>query len=131
MGYTHYWKTKRAFTEEEWKKFTDGTKKIVKSSKVSIKGGLGTGQPSYTNEEIRLNGDSSKGEDYETFVVTKKEIDFEFCKTARQPYDEVVCACLLLMKKILGDDCEVSSDGDMETEEEWLKGKALFKKAIK
>lgn len=130
MGYTHYWKTKRAFTEEEWKEFQDGTKKIIKASDVTIKGGNGEGKPKFTSEYVSLNGDRNVGDDYETFYITKEPTDFDFCKTARYPYDEVVCACLMLMEKILGNDVKVSSDGDRETEEEWLKGKELFNNAI-
>lgn len=120
MGYTHYWRMKRAFSEEEWKKFTDGVNKILAKTKVSICGGMGTGEPIISEEYVSLNGDESKGEDYESFVVTKEPQDFEFCKTARRPYDEVVCACLLLMEDILGNSVKVSSDGDRELD--WVDG---------
>lgn len=130
MGYTHYWKTKRAFTEKEWKEFTDGTKKIIKKSNVSICGGSGEGMPIIDDVKVSINGSRAEGDDYETFYVTKEPQDFEFCKTARCPYDKVAVACLLLMEKILGSDCEVSSDGDMYGED-WANGRELFKKAIK
>lgn len=42
------------------------------------------------------------------------ERGFEFCKTARKPYDAVVGACLIAAKKHLGDDIIVSSDGSAD-----------------
>lgn len=129
MGYTHYWKTKREFTEEEWNKFTKGTKKIIKKSGVKICNGMGEDEPILTPDVVSLNGDASNGEDCESFIVTKEPQEFEFCKTRREPYDKVVCACLLLMEKILGKDVEVSSDGNRDTD--WKDGNQLFKDAIK
>ena len=38
--------------------------------------------------------------------------DFNFCKTARKPYDLLVCACLIAAKKELN--YEVHSDGKKE-----------------
>ena len=128
MGYTHYWKTKRAFTEKEWAEMTKGTKKIIKESNVPIGDGMGEGQPIITDNAISLNGKGANS--HETFYVSKEPTKFDFCKTALKPYDVVVCACLLLMMKILGNDAEVHSDGNMNGAD-WAKGRELFKKVIK
>ena len=44
---------------------------------------------------------------------------FSFCKTARKPYDVVVCATLIAIKHHLGDYVSVSSDGDFDNVNEW------------
>lgn len=55
---------------------------------------------------------------HETFIFERKEkrSSFGFCKTARKPYDLMVCACLILAKYYFGDMVKVSSDGD---ENDW------------
>ena len=77
------------------------------------------------HETFHLERKSTK-ESYRTFPLkdqdgkiledTEKEECFTFCKTARKPYDIVVCCCLLIAKKHLGGLISVSSDGD---EVEW------------
>lgn len=79
-----------------------------------IKGGDGTGRPIISNSEIRFNGDASKGEDHETFVLEKNGSGFQFCKTARKPYDRYVKAVLLVAKAVAPAAVEISSDGDGE-----------------
>ena len=49
---------------------------------------------------------------HETLYISIDEFDWSFCKTARKPYDLLVCACLIATHEILGYD--VSSDGDLE-----------------
>jgi hypothetical protein len=62
---------------------------------------------------------------HETFAVHrtahernhgKGEPVFACCKTARKPYDLMVCACLILLKHHFGKQVEVCSDGD---EDDW------------
>jgi hypothetical protein len=50
------------------------------------------------------------------------------CKTKQLPYDEVVCACLLLAKHIYGEGVSLSSDGDWDTD--WEKGRSLYNKVF-
>jgi hypothetical protein len=52
---------------------------------------------------------------------------FDFCKTARKPYDAVVTACLILLKQTYGDAVEVSSDGSWS---EWQDGRDLYAKVF-
>ena len=56
-----------------------------------------------------------------------KEECFTFCKTARKPYDIVVCCCLVIVKKHLGDLITISSDGD---EVEWNSSFKLCQKHL-
>lgn len=85
--------------------------------------------PSVNGTQVRFNGAgrSDTGEDlsHETFVLTRERgtladwevreghtTKFDFCKTARKPYDLAVCAVLILADYRLGDFFAVSSDGD-------------------
>ena len=92
----------------------------------------GKGKPVITEREISLNGDESRREDYETFCIPNREADFgfhNFCKTAHQPYDEVVTAilCAALYLNCKGSD-SIHSDGDFK---EWYEsgGIPLFQRA--
>lgn len=92
MGYTHYWNNKFELTDD----LIQDVYKILKVADnrgISIRGGLGNGKPVANLDEIRFNGDKKLGEDYETFALLGD--DFQFCKTARQPYDLAVCLVLL------------------------------------
>lgn len=128
MGYTRYW-------EGTSTKYDDATmdiiKEIVNIAKsdygIIIRGPDGTGDPVISKEYIGLNGDLSNNLEYESFVVPNgTDFGFNFCKTARQPYDIVVNAIMQLLKKkkvII----KCSSDGENEEKQ----AKALLKKAIK
>jgi len=89
--------------------------------------GNGKGKPVFHTTEICFNGDGSVDLDHETFSVTPDPIDFEFCKTARKPYDLMVCAVLISMKKHLVN-FSYSSDGDAE---DWKPAKKFYKSVIK
>lgn len=127
MGYTHYFNT--LVPDEQLARIT---KEIIEESPVTICGGMGIGKPVITAWEISLNGDESRREDYETFCISNREADFgfhNFCKTAHQPYDEVVTAilCAALYLNCKGSD-SIHSDGDYK---EWYEsgGIPLFQRA--
>ncbi|MEA3295593.1 MAG: hypothetical protein U9Q27_00410 [Patescibacteria group bacterium] len=75
----------------------------------------------FTNDLIWFNGQTPKelrdefDLGHETFVI--KNINtggvngWNFCKTARKPYDLLVCACLIAARKYLG--FRISSDGSL------------------
>ena len=135
MGYTHYWRQHRDFNDTEWRV-------ITRLAKLITADGLGVlahhpdainGDEYYgekeddvfiiDNEQIRFNGIGEDG--HETFLITKKkpEEDFQFCKTARKPYDKYVVAVLcaiyhvyLQMEKTV---MNISSDGNTE---DWTEG---------
>ena len=111
MGYTRYWKR----TDEEIDQgVVDMAKDIIdmaeKDYGIKVGDAMGNGEPIIDAEHIVFNGDATKQEDYETFYVGP-ETGFEFCKTARQPYDIVVNAMLKMLKE-QGIVKDVSSDGD-------------------
>ena len=122
MGYTHYFETEKttSFPQD----FVENVRKIVKTSKVSIRGGLGEGKPEITAEKIRFNGDSKNDEDYETFAMNASDNGMNFCKTAELPYDEVVTA--VLASAAHHGIAKIKSDGNLA---DWEAGLDLLKRA--
>ncbi len=122
MGYTHYWNTKRTDNQVHeldqmlWtKKFVPLVKQIFKLAAedgIVLADGNGTPgtRPKATKDEIVFNG--AEPNMYETCVVKRSGMDFEFCKTAHRPYDTVVVAVILAAKQIFGDNFSWSSDGE-------------------
>ena len=119
MGYTHYWRQARDFTDVEWieltrlaKLITNGSQGILAHYPATVGeddyyGGIEDDVFIIDDEEIRFNGIGEDG--HETFLITKKKrakADYEeqhaydkkgafnFCKTAHKPYDKYVVAVL-------------------------------------
>ena len=126
MGYTHYW-TPKEVSAEKFKEFADTCKELKKNlpeksnsglgypdKKILIRGGNGTGKPIFKDNIVSFNGDLKRDMDHETFYIEHGYDEWNFCKTARKPYDLLVCACLIAAHEILG--YEVSSDGGIN---EW------------
>ncbi len=154
MGYTHYWKFKQnpKDVKDGSKKFAKAVKLLkkclaklpaeieiggsydwksdtTKPVKVPfvLKGGNGEGEPIFTDEIVCFNGDASLNYDYETcyLALNNDDYEFDFCKTARQPYDVAVCLTLLCFKKTFGDDFTYYSDGNSE-DEGWKMAHNIF-----
>jgi len=137
MGYTHYWRQQRDFTDTEWQELTRLTKLITNDGVLDQT--LSTVEFNIDNEQICFNGVGDNG--HETFIITKKkrpkadyeEQDaydkqgaFEFCKTAHKPYDKYVVAvlCALHNMKIKLDEEKppvlyIRSDGNTA---DWTEG---------
>lgn len=119
MGYTHYWDVKEALFDIKVAKAVTKMKKIAAARRDLV-------EVSQHGRDIWING---KGEDaYEDFVWPGEQ-GFNFCKTARKPYDEVVTACLLVAAADFPQkfQFDVSSDGDWD---EWGPGRALYREVI-
>ena len=90
MGYTHYWEGTPNLDEPT----IAHVKRIIAKARkggVSIKGPLGAGRVTVSaTEGIGFNGDESKGESHESVWIEPKGTSFNFCKTARKPYDAAV-----------------------------------------
>ena len=151
MGYTHYWYQKRDFTREEWRQIAVASRAVslisthgADSPPITIRGWDGTGKAQFTNDEITFNGDKDKLESHETFRLNRvmpahnhpimavraaagKTDYFAFCKTARKPYDILVCAVLLIAKHVAPTAIDYSSDGDKE---EWSDAELLANKTL-
>lgn len=124
MGYTRYWiRTNEPITEE----FIEEVNKILRDCArkgIAIRNYDGNGKPTVSLERIAFNGNGKEGLDHESFVIDNNESDFEFCKTARKPYDYAVRRVLHVAKKynLVKD---VGSDGannGIYSDEEYLLG---------
>lgn len=138
MGYSHSWdlknpipKNKQQFIDvmmdvemimNSLPKFSTSAGGHYKDYPLVLRNGLGEGVPVITSQEIIFNGDRSEGLHHETFVFSFVNPDDQsgFCKTARKPYDLVVCAVLISLANRV-DGFEFSSDGDWKDWEDCLK----------
>jgi len=122
MGYTHYWYRKPKLDGPNFAKVSKDFMSILPSLGCEIAGSDGSGSPDITNDLIMFNGVGKYA--HETFMLELEsnsindKLKFEFCKTARKPYDMAVQVCLLIAKYHFKNEFEVSSDGDMEDWEE-------------
>lgn len=114
MGYTRYWtRTDKPIDDE----LIDAINDIIADCKnrgIVIKDGYGEGEPIVNKNGILFNGDASTRLDYETFYITndKEELNtWQFCKTARKPYDYAVREALKAAEQ-LGFVTKVSDDGE-------------------
>ena len=115
MGYTHYWRTGKI------QAIPDPALHIIKGEiDRAHQAGIiqrslnDPGAPIVTSQEIRFNGVGDTG--HETFYFKSNGEPFDFCKTARKPYDTVVMYVLIVLKHFLKDNITVSSDGDFDNE---------------
>ena len=153
MGYTHYWNCNftaikdPAELESKFKSAVDIIKTALKKIRKNpflhrgqagggydevpciICGGLGIGDPEITNTGIWFNGNEETEMDHETFSIQidpENEEDYcNFCKTARKPYDLLVCIALLAFRDAFHDPkiFSFSSDGD---DDEWATAIKLY-----
>jgi len=119
MGFTHYAYTDGWNAEDEkgWGKALPIIKKILKKYKDIVRFEDDSKRNAVANKAmIRFNGIGEDG--HETFLVqnSAKQNDygtnpgFTFCKTARKPYDIVVCEVCLVLKAFCPH-FNLSSDG--------------------
>ena len=118
MGYTRYWTIKK-LEEKKFNHFIHICKIVVEGSHVPL-----------TIEYVDDNGVCFNGvedDGHETFEIRRYDTGFQFCKTARKPYDEIVCAILDFASNIFKEDIEVSCDGDNDDQESINKYKTLIR----
>ena len=119
MGYTHYWEFKDNIAP---KNFKDGENKFARAAElirkaynkvtemgIEIADGRGEGEPTISDTEVYFNGKGD--ESCETFGIQANDGEWNCCKTARRPYDLLVCVSLLAFKEAFGDDFSYKSDG--------------------
>ena len=141
MGYTHYWKPVKV-DQQTWNKFVtvcivlkNNLSEFSKSAggyykdvPIVICGGDGIGEPVFQiggENEVCFNGTKENDLYHETFCVAKDNDEWNFCKTARKPYDLLVGLCLVAAHEILG--YKVSSDG---TGKDWRSIFDFYEKMI-
>ena len=120
--------TRITVTDYVWD--SEAQKSIEKKRRITLRlgNGIGRDKPIFRDDMICFNGLAAKGQNYETFSINLDDdgFDFNFCKTARQPYDVAVCIALLCFKHYFGDDFSYRSDGDIEKGEEgWKQAKKI------
>ena len=150
MGYTHYWEFKNRVAPQDIKNGKEKFKGAVKLFKaclaecngktrypnwgensfkyevpMQLAGGNGCGEPIINETEVIFNGVRKDDNWNESFIICVDRDGWDFCKTARKPYDTAVCLALLSFKKVFGDDFEYTSDGG---ETEWAWAKSVFNK---
>jgi hypothetical protein len=130
MGYTHYWKLKVQPHPDHWASLCDMSRRIVRQA---IAKGIPLQYemdqeraPQIDEAAIRFNGVGRDG--HETFFIANSPTEFEFCKTARKPYDAAVVAVLMAAETLLIG-FEWSSDGDGESDA-FEEGIALLRSAL-
>lgn len=114
MGYTHYFSS-RAVSERNFKKLTSDMKKVEKFIKtneivaeisednlpsvvVELYDGFGENKGvQYGKDYFTFNGSEENDLGHENLVIQLGG-DGGFCKTARKPYDIVVCLMLISLK---------------------------------
>lgn len=151
MGYTHYWDKKGKFNEKQFTVFTDKVKTIIESiapegplggvwwkctedgleDQISIVGGSGekNSKPILSKDEVCFNGFGDEA--HESFYIQNNDDslnNFNFCKTARKPYDIAVTASLIAFKYSFPYATTISSDGNIN---EWADGLELYNKIVK
>jgi hypothetical protein len=140
MGYTHYWYRKEVLDRNEFSNAIKDISLVFSYTKpLEYPKGLNDSKHiidvyELNSESINFNGIGEQA--HETFSIKQNIIDewygddlwkFNFCKTARKPYDKYVIACLYIFKHHFADDIKISSDGD---ETEWYDGIKLVKDVL-
>jgi len=129
MGYTHYWSRKGTVSQKDYENALTDIRKIVEAKKSILANGSGdTGTKPEVDDGVCFNGRGEQS--HETFHLPAliDDLDGDFCKTNRKPYDDVVVACLTVLHNYCSG-ITVSSDGD--TDEELGGGLKLAQKVLK
>ena len=129
MGFSHYWTPAKNVEDDAWQDFIEVFEKMLdhvnRKMGIDIVNGYGDEDThaKITDEVVMFNG---LGEDsHETFRLNRGG-EWDFCKTARKPYDLLVVATIHLGEQF-GIIKEWSSDGD---EDELREGKYLANQFI-
>ena len=132
MGYTHYWRQSRDFTETEWKHIQDFSKKLLKSDdakKILTSDKKDCDYLRINDHCVVFNGKKELA--HETFALERyvptddkyhdknRDGHFNFCKTAEKPYDLYVVAMLVFANHLAPYALKLSSDGNWP---DWKRG---------
>jgi hypothetical protein len=111
MGYTHYWSVVDPIDDVTWKQVCKDTRRLIAASPepLAFESGAPSEPPLVNKKTIRFNAKGDRG--HETLLLTPERKRFDFCKTAPQPYDLVVCAVLAAARD-RSKAISVRSDGD-------------------
>lgn len=122
MGYTHDFNFTKGVGKFS-KEVLEDIKRIAYDYKDIIQYGGTNDNPPLINEDvICFNGVGENA--YETFYLAPDAVEYNFCKTARKPYDLPACEILLVLKHQYGENFSLESDGFYVSKEEF-EGKKL------
>ena len=129
MGYTHYWSNKEVINSEKWRNICAFAHKTISESGIPLlfeSDEPGT-KPDINEAYIRFNGVDDDG--HETFLLKREITDFDFCKTARKPYDQVVGLILNYTMSIVPS-FSTSNDDDLNylTGREYPEGHSCYQR---
>jgi hypothetical protein len=124
MGFTHFFprKTTHTLDKKRWDDMIADVRKVADNlpEGVELAGAFGepNTKPTIDTEEICFNGVGEHS--HETFRITRTpdarpdgSVRFNFCKTARKPYDLMATAVLLIIEKHFPGDFEIGTDGNL------------------
>ena len=137
MGYTNSWNLKEDFTDTEFKKLANHTKKMIKFFEEELEIKLSQKEISeYSDKNLNIisfNGDNENDLDHETFIfeqIKREKYDYEtdddydnlgafyFCKTNRKPYDALVWNILRKAYQIAPEKIHIRNDDGIHFGEE-------------
>lgn len=131
MGYRHGWHIDPRVEADDarWKAVIADARELIARSELPLSSGDESdysAPPLITCERICLNGlgRANACMDFElplwTWGPDHTGLLYGQCKTARQPYDQMVCAILISVEHHFGGDISVHSDG--RNSAEWIDG---------
>lgn len=127
MGFSHYFEQNRTLTRPEWQVIATFAKSLFAYDQSHDKvladghGEVGTA-PKVSTDSIVFNGIDENS--HETMFIARAGAGFQFCKTARKPYDRYVVALLCYIEAVAPKAFRIASDGDRR---DWECGLALAK----
>ncbi len=128
MGYTHYFDQQRDFTDDEWEHIGRLFKMILdearKTHTIELQLEYNDPAPIQVDDtSIRFNGVEDDG--HETFYIQKEHMkEYNFCKTARKPYDLAVCLMLIIANEHANGALKIGTDGDWD--DEWMEARGIY-----
>lgn len=111
MGYTHYFTQSRDASAAEWSAITADFRKLYAGGLLpTIRFGENhAAHPEISDDLVYFNGVRDNG--YEPMLLAIDGEDFQFCKTARKPYDLAVVALLIIAHYHAAEVWRITSDG--------------------
>jgi hypothetical protein len=110
MGYTHYFRNPKGFTDAQWDNFVSKVKDIFAKTKIPLGNAYGEEGSSPAVDHLRVSFNGIGEDSCETCIILKTPQRFEFTKTRQRPYDQVVVDVYKAAREA-NPSIELSSDG--------------------
>ena len=143
MGYTHYFENRGHKDDamnflkvlgdvkklyDNMPEHTDSAGGYYLEDPLKLCGSNGCGEPIFNEEIIAFNGDDLGDLSHESFVVYPTPFK-DYCITARKPYDLMVCAVLISMKRHMVNFTYTSDGSDtVGSTDDWKPAKDFYKR---